>query len=168
MSGKAAVSAVVVAACALAFVGGCFYSWGPLTDPAYKTVYMPIFRNETTERHVENDLTEALRRVYNEAGSWRVTSDPDRADLVLTGRVVRFQRTPLSETREDNVLELQVSVTADVRLTDARTGQIIRDRVISESGDATLILGQTEEEATREALNDVAKKIYEALERNWF
>jgi hypothetical protein len=148
---------------------GCLYQWGSdLTDHAYKSIYIPIFRNETTERHIESDLTEALRRFYNQAGGWTVVSDKDRADLIMTGSISRFERTPLSETRRDDVLELQVAVVAHVMLTDARTGEVLRRRTISESGEATLVIGQTEQQAAREALTDVAEKIFEAMERHWF
>lgn len=114
--------AVVVSATILS---GCGYSLsrtGSAAGPSkgkYK-VSVPMFVNDTFEPLVEETLTSALKDELATDGRWVLTARED-ADLLVTGRVTRFELEPLSYDAKERILEYRVRIRSDVKVTDLKT-----------------------------------------------
>jgi hypothetical protein len=102
---------------------------GALYDPNIRTVYVPIFNNiafqTTPYRGFEEDVTQALIREIGKTTSFRVTSDPSRADTELLGNVVAIRKQILNRNQQNQVREAEIQVAVDVVWRDLRDGTIL-------------------------------------------
>src|SRR5437588_5541433 len=127
--------ALAAAACLLPSCesGGHFTIFGYTTQPNYdtciKTVYVPIFQNETitdqVRRGIEVDLTRAVVREIELKTPYRVVSDRCRADTELTGRVVNLNKDVLNRNPLNEIREGQTVLTVEITWRDLRTGDIL-------------------------------------------
>ena len=107
------------------------YSVGPgaLYDPNIRTVYVPLFNNRafqtTPYRGFEIDVTEAVIREIGKTTTFRVTSDPSKADTELLGNVVMIQKSILNMNQQNQIREAEVQVAVDVVWRDLRDGTIL-------------------------------------------
>jgi hypothetical protein len=130
-------AAGVVAAAVLATLVGCQngtpsifgYQLGPgaLYDPNIKTVYVPTFHNRALQttpfRGMEVDITKAVVREIGAKTTFRVVSDPARADTELLGNVVTISKNVLNYNQQNLIREEEVVINVDVLWRDLRTGR---------------------------------------------
>lgn len=89
------------------------------------TVNVPIFENETFDRNLEFELTDALIKEIESRTPFKV-APLNRADSRLTGRIVTVEREQMSRSRRTGLgEEAIVSVTLDFEWTDLRTGRTL-------------------------------------------
>lgn len=88
---------------------------------AGRTIAIPLFENATFEPILEKRVTETFKETFFSKG-WKVVSDQDPASLVLTGRIYRFERVPLSLNRSGQAEEFRVKIGMEVRLLDSENG----------------------------------------------
>ncbi|WP_439631744.1 LPS assembly lipoprotein LptE [Gemmata sp.] len=102
---------------------------GALYDENIKTVYVPIFVNRAFQtnpyRGFENDITKAVIDEIGRTTSFRVTSDPARADTELLGVVSQVYKGILNRTQQNQVREGELVVNVDVVWRDLRDGTIL-------------------------------------------
>jgi Lipopolysaccharide-assembly len=102
---------------------------GALYDPNIRTVYVPLFNNRafqtTPYRGFEVDVTQAVVREIGKTTTFRVTSNPDKADTELLGNIISIQKTLLNRNQQNQIREGEVTVWVDVVWRDLRTGTIL-------------------------------------------
>jgi hypothetical protein len=100
-----------------------------LYDQNIRTVYVPLFNNRafqtTPYRGFEVFVTEAVIREIQKTTTFRVTSDPNKADTELLGNVVQITKVILNRNQQFQVREAEVTVWVDVVWRDLRTGVIL-------------------------------------------
>lgn len=100
-----------------------------LYDQDITSVYVPVFSNRalqtTPYRGLEVDITDALVREIGRTTTFKVVSDPSRADTELIGNVVQIQKQILNRTQQNTVRDGDVIVTVDVVWRDLRSGEIL-------------------------------------------
>jgi len=74
-----------------------------------QTIAIPIFENGTFEPFLEKRITESFKETFLRQG-WRVVSHPDQAPLLLSGRMIRFDRIPISLDRNSQAQEYRIIV----------------------------------------------------------
>lgn len=122
-----------VAVCTLASVscesGGHFtilgYTTRPNYDPCIKTVYVPIFENQTFRRGIEFDLTRAVITAIEQKTPFKVVSDPDKADTELKGTIVAFNKNILNRNQLNEQRETETVLTCAIVWKDLRSGEIL-------------------------------------------
>lgn len=139
-------SAGVVAAMVLAgwsVVGGCAsdpndgYALGTATsfDRDVRTVYVPVFQNETFVKGIEWELTDAVVKEIQRQTPWRVTSEKS-ADTVLEATITQAELRKLTEQRDSGVVQEQaVLMRVNFQFRDARTGEVRVGRERFEAAD---------------------------------
>ncbi|MDB5313737.1 MAG: hypothetical protein JWO38_7939 [Gemmataceae bacterium] len=122
---------------ALATVVGCQggpttflgYQLGPaaLYDQNIKTVYVPVFYNRafqtTPYRGMEVDVTRAVVREITSKTTFKVVSDPEKADTELRGNIVSIGKNVLNRNQQNLPRESEVVITVDVLWRDLRDGR---------------------------------------------
>lgn len=108
----------------LAVVAGCGYTNQSSLDPKYQTISVVAFKNATKEYDLQAPLTTALIRKFVTDDRLEVVS-PDEADLILEGAILDYALKGLTYDEEDRVTQYLCGVSAIVRLTDRRTGEIV-------------------------------------------
>ncbi|MFP6583165.1 MAG: LptE family protein [Candidatus Hydrogenedentota bacterium] len=164
-------------------LSACGYNMGSSLDPRYQTIHVLPFKNDTGEYDLQAPLTNAITRKFLNDGRLRVV-DRAAADLLVEGAILDYQLRGLTFDREDEVLQFEMIITAQTRVFDPDTGDILWSSryVIGENSYSTPRIGsssdrlrgntqtftptvrsfQTDEEnrAASEAIEGVASEIF--------
>ncbi|MBN1437716.1 MAG: LptE family protein [Sedimentisphaerales bacterium] len=156
----------------IAWLPGCAqlgYTTDTLHYDNIETVFIEMFDNNTFRRGVEYDLTRAVATQLELHTPYKVVSNRNTADTILSGNILGIAERVLTEQRDlDRPLENQVTILVEVTWKDFRNGQLLLDhRQISTSGEYVSLLAAGRDSATQEAANEMAVYIVEAMERPW-
>ncbi len=117
---NATLAIAVVAACALS---GCGYTTKSSLDPMYHSIAVSPFYDTSAHYDLQAPLSNALVRKFVTDSRLKIAT-PEEADLLLEGVVLDLNRKGLT-TEQDEVTQSLMVVTAAVRLTDLKTGEVL-------------------------------------------
>ncbi len=153
----------------LILLAGCAgYRMGPVNgDPAgARAVTVQIFRNETYEPRLSETVAFSLRRKLQQDGTYRLDSR-NEGDIVVSGVIVDFMRTPLSFDPTDilTTRDYALYIVADVTAKERSGGKVIFSRRFS--GQTVVRATPNRDVAERQAhptmAEDLARNIASAL-----
>ncbi|NIA21128.1 MAG: hypothetical protein GWP05_03955 [Anaerolineaceae bacterium] len=148
-------------------LAGCFgYTTEPLHRTSVRTVAVPIFQSDEFRRGLEMEFTKELIRMIELRTPYKVTSE-ERADTVITGKIVDLREGVLTEDDRDNASVIQTSLYVDYRWKDLRTGRILRSGRPHQAYPYAPVEGQTLRSSTTFAIRKLAEKIVEDMEEDW-
>jgi hypothetical protein len=133
------------------------------------SVCLEMFDNQTFRRGVEYELSDALAKRIEVDTPYKIVSDLDRADTVISGQIVSIREFALSTDRDiGTVLEKEVELRAVVNWKNLKTGQLMMDQLkVSASAGYSQYQQQDFKYASTLAANKLALKIVEQMERKW-
>ena len=133
------------------------------------TVFVEMFDSESFRRGIEYELTHALVGQLELHSPYKVVSDRRKADTILYGSINQVTERRLARQRElDRPLANEVVLVATFSWKDLRSADIlIEDEKVRVSGDYVAFLGAGRDSAAREAANEMAVRIVEAMEEEW-
>ncbi|HBG25914.1 MAG: hypothetical protein A2Y10_00705 [Planctomycetes bacterium GWF2_41_51] len=151
------------------FVGCSGYTNRSLYDEKLRTVYVEMFDNTTFRRDLEYSLTDAIAKRIESETPYKIVSDRNRADTVLSGKIVTEDSSVLTLERETGrPLENQAEVTAQFSWKNLKTGQyLLQDTSASASWGYSVFQQQSFEYATKVAANKLAERIVEQMQQDW-
>ena len=123
-----------LAVAVLAVAGGCAsdghfdclgYTTRPPFDPSIKTVYVPIFQNETFERGLEFEMTKALIREIESKSPLKVVSTCSEADTELTAKIVSRRKGVNNMNQLNEVRDVEMNILVEVTWKDLRSGKVL-------------------------------------------
>ncbi|MHC4324349.1 MAG: LPS assembly lipoprotein LptE [Planctomycetota bacterium] len=162
---------VVLCSCALGLgLCGCAgYSNDSLFPEDVRSVCLEMFDNQTFRRGVEYELSDALAKRIEVDTPYKIVSDSDRADTVISGQIVSIGELGLSTDRDlGTVLEKEVELHVVVNWKNLKTGQLMMDQLnVSASASYSEYQQQDFKYASTLAANNLARKIVELMERKW-
>jgi hypothetical protein len=103
---------------------GCGYTVGSSLPEKYRTVAVPVFRNETRETEVQAAVTNALRRRIALDGRLRLASEKE-SDLILRGTLTSYSVRAQSYLDDDGISRFRANLGATVTLEDRATGEVL-------------------------------------------
>jgi hypothetical protein len=156
-----------------AFVAlGCAgYHVGPVTKRNFNTIAVPMFYNHTLRPQLEAQISNAVIQRLQQDGSLRI-EPADRADVVLEGTVIRYERTALRSLRSDTGVprEFEIAITVRVEARDRRTGEIVLKSTEVE-GKSDVFIGEDQQTAEFQALplvaDDIGKRVAGLIVESW-
>jgi hypothetical protein len=101
------------------------YTTRPNYDDGIRTVYVPIFENNTFRRQLEHDLTRAVIREIEQKTPYKVVSDPCRADTELRGTILAVNKNILNRNQLNEIREGEMVITVNLMWKDLRNGEIL-------------------------------------------
>lgn len=148
-------------------LGSCGYSSKSLLRSNVRSIYIPVFDNNTFRRGFEFDLTKAVQdQILLRTGLHII--DKDDADSILFGKITSVDENVLIEDRRDNIVESRASISIEIRWVDKRTGRTILERKnIRRPAEFIVRRSETLSSASDEAFVRVAQGIVEAMEEDW-
>ena len=155
------------------FLYGCSeiagYSTEPLFPEDINSVRLEMFDNQTFRRGVEYELSDALAKRIEVETPYKIVSDPDRADTVISGQIVSMNEFALSTDPEiGRVLEKELELRAVVNWKNLKTGQLLIDNhTVSASASYSDYQKQDFKYASSLAANNLARRIVELMEKKW-
>lgn len=140
-------------ACLLTACAG--YRLGPTNglEAGSRSVRVVAFQNQTMQPRLSEAVVHALRRQLQQDGTYRLATRGDAdADVLLTGRLVRFERASISYVPQDlrTTRDEELRVVAQVVARDLRTGTVLLDREVT--GRVTVRVDANQTSAERQAL----------------
>ncbi len=163
---------VSVISCLL-FSGGCKcldgYSNESLHRQDITSVYVEMFDNKTFERGIEYELTDALAKRIEAETPYKIITNRNRADTVISGHITSFDTSVLSVEQESGrALEKQVVLKVQVSWKNLKTGALLIDeREVQASASYSEWQNQGVSYATSLTANKLARKITELMEKQW-
>ena len=146
---------------------GCFaLQRGGLFAPQYDQVFVPYFYNETFYRDVEFEITEQLVREILSSPGLHLSSKED-AEVYLVGRVLNVRQRVLSEDPDTKPTSANTTVTVEVKMVDARTGEVLKTRQFTQSGEFVESRGEDIAFARSEVYRYLSRDIVRMLETDF-
>jgi hypothetical protein len=140
--------------CCVALLAGCAgYKLGPTNGlPAgSRTVEVRTFLNKTREPRVSEYVASSLRKQFQQDGSFQLETS-GRGDILVTGVIMRFNRTGLSYQTNDVLTpqEYTLGLMAHVVAINVNTGKTNLDRDVF--GRTYIRIGNDQSSAERQAI----------------
>ncbi len=122
----------IAAAVLAAITSGCGYRVAGHADTmpkTLKTIAIPAFANVTTRQHLAERLPASLTREFLTRTHYQLVADPNQADAVLSGTVVKYDAYPvIFDQSTGRASAVQVNVRMDISLRDRSSGQVLFQR----------------------------------------
>ncbi|MCF6158236.1 MAG: hypothetical protein E3K32_06635 [wastewater metagenome] len=151
----------------IASLGGCGYSSKSLLRSNVRSIYIPIFDNDTFRRGLEFELTKAVIDQILIRTQLNIVNK-DEADSVLLGKITNVFEDVLIEDTRDNIVESRVIVAVAVQWIDKRTGRTIIERKnIKSAAEFIVLRNETLTTAGNEAFVRIARDIVEEMQEDW-
>ena len=100
----------------------------PFTPEDIDTVCLNMFDNRSFRRDVEYSLTDALAKRIESETPYKLQSDENQADSLMTGQILNIQESILTVERETGqALEKELIIEAVVSWKDLKTGELLLD-----------------------------------------
>jgi hypothetical protein len=133
-----------------------------------RSVHVPVFESGSWRRFLGQRLTEAVVKEIELNTPFTVTS-ADRAQSILSGRIIRERKRVLSETEFDDARTLQYEMAVEVTWTDRGGVPLMERQVLRLDRDVTFIpeSGQSLITAQQEILERFARQIVDQMEMPW-
>lgn len=163
-----ALMLVLIPGCAASPTQG--YAFDSTFDESINTIAVPIFRNETTSRGLEVQLTEAVMKQIQQRTPWRLTP-ADRADTTLVGVVTSTGLRALSDDPQTGLVQEQaVEITIRFEWRDNRSGDVLvaRDNYrASAVFHPSRAVGDRLELGQRSAIDELAQDLVSEMRSAW-
>ena len=156
--------------------GGCGYTQNVKMPNDIKKLAVPTFTNTikarqifTYEAGLEVKITNAIRDRILFDGNVKLT-EPDQADAVLIGKLIRFEQEPIGYNSLEQVDRYRLYIATDLTLKDLRTNQIIWNEpnfvgeIIYANGGSS---GISQAEATNQIITKLARDIIDRMVEDW-
>jgi hypothetical protein len=111
----------------LLLLSSCGYGFTPVGGVVprdTKTIAIPTFINGTGEPFVDVEVTKAVVNEFLTDGRLKVVG-AETADLVLTGKVTRFEMVPAAYTADNYVQAYRVNIGLNLTVEDVKTHKLI-------------------------------------------
>jgi hypothetical protein len=133
------------------------------------TVYVEMFYNQSFYRGIEYELTDALAKRIEAETPYKIVSNPERADTVISGKITNVAQSILSVERETGrALEKEVELRAIVSWKNLKNGQLlVNNGAVGASATYSEWQQQSFDYASTLAANNLAQKIVELMEKQW-
>jgi hypothetical protein len=157
--------------CALVFLlSGCAgYSNTSLYPKDVSTVYVEMFDNQSFRRGIEFELTDALAKRIESQTPYKIVSNRDKADTVISGHIVQAKESVLTTERQiGRGLEKNVELRAVVNWKNLRTGELLIDnKTVIASASYSEWQSQSFAYGATLAANSLAVRIVEQMGSKW-
>lgn len=141
-----------------------------------RTVYVPVFQSDSFRRNLGERLTEAVVKEIESKTPFKVVSDRDQADSILSGRLVSERKVVLAENRNDEPRDIGTDLVVEVSWVDRQgfamgTGSTFslaqQGFSVSQAADYVPEAGQSVSTSHQEAIQRIAKQIVSQMEAPW-
>lgn len=146
--------------------GGYQNSW--LYPENIQSVYVEMFDTTSFRRGYEYTLTDAVCKRLESQTPYKIVSDRDAADSVLSGKLGISSSVLATDRYSGRAIEKETLVNVTVTWKDLRSGKLLIDRqTVYASSSFSEQLGQDFEYSIDRAVNKAAVRVVELMETPW-
>ncbi|MBP8303748.1 MAG: LptE family protein [Phycisphaerae bacterium] len=145
------------------------YSGESLFPSGIRTLCLQMFDNRTFRRDVEYDLSTALAKRIESDTPYKIVSDPDRADSLISGQILSINESVITlERQTGSAMEKEMQITAVVNWKDLRSSELLlNSQTVTASATYSDFMQQGSLYASKLAANRLAERIVRAMETTW-
>lgn len=145
------------------------YSNKSLFPENVKSVCLEMFDNQTFRRGIEYELSDALSKRIETETPYKIVTNRNSADTIISGQIVSIGETALSIERDSGrILEKEVELQAVVNWKNLNTGELlINNLTVSSSASYSEYQMQDFKYGSSLAANKLARNIVELMEKKW-
>jgi hypothetical protein len=145
------------------------YSNESLFPSRIRSLCLQMFDNRTFRRDLEYDLSAALAKRIESDTPYKIVSDPDRADSVMSGQIVSITESVVTVERQTGyAMEKELQVMAVVNWKDLRSGDLLlNSQTITAAATYSDFVQQDTSYASKLAANRLAEQIVQCMEKKW-
>lgn len=159
--------------------GGCagyMVGNGTLFRPDIETVYVPMFQSDSLRPGLGERLTEAVIKEIELRTPYKVVGSPEKADSILTGRIVSETKRTVVENPYDDPREIATRFQVEVQWIDNRGRQLTPEETLPVPPELTTVVaettfvpevGQSLATAQQAAIQRLAGQIVGMMENPW-
>ena len=131
-----------------------------------KTVYVEMFDSKSFRRDHEYDLTDAICKRIESQTPYKIVSDRDIADSVLSGQIEKINTGGLTMERKTGMpLEQETRMVVTMNWKNLQNGEmIVENQRIFSSATFSKFVGQDYEYAADVAVNRAAQRVVERMQ----
>ncbi|MBW8034263.1 MAG: hypothetical protein FVQ79_00935 [Planctomycetes bacterium] len=150
-------------------ISGCGYSHSWMYPKTVSTVYVEMFDSRSFRRGHEYNLTDAIAKRIESETPYKIVSDRNLADSVISGQITAIGQGTLSYERESgSAFERDARVMINFSWKDLKTGQLFVDNEnVEASATFSSFVGQDFDYAARVAINRAAVRVVERMQTKW-
>jgi hypothetical protein len=142
------------------------WSTGSLVMEGMEKIYVPFFQNDTYYRGLEEQLTRAVINRINERTDLFLV-DKNSAEMILEGRIIKYEQRVLSEDQRNRILESSATTTVAVQLIRASDRKVIKESVLADTAEFYEALGEDLETSQLESFRVLSAKIVSIVEKSF-
>ena len=183
MRSKDILNLVTVIAAIIVLSSGCSYSTTSLLPSNLKTIHVDNFENKIKidaeqsnmrmyrgyRPGMEAEITKVIINKFLFDGNLSVSRESN-ADLVLKGELIDYKRDTIRYGTNDTTEEYRIKLIINMKLIETKTGKTMWEEK-SFTGETTYRTGgqlvKTEDEAVRDAEDDLARRVVERTIEAW-
>jgi outer membrane lipopolysaccharide assembly protein LptE/RlpB len=154
--------AMLIWSAVLLFLAGCGYSTRSLMPQYLHKIYVNVFENRTLKPGLDETATDAVIEAFRSGSGLRIV-DEGNADLVLTGGVTGYSKTPHTYTSDQTILEYKITIRYSVRCVDKARNEVFWEGDVSDWA----LYEIDEEQAIIEAAKKTAERLVTNILTNW-
>ncbi len=148
------------------FLGGCGYYFPNVYNGPVRTIYMPNWKNRTSELDLNAKIYQSLSRWFQKSKSLHMTKNKNAADLILAGEIMYIDLPSISWSGNARTTEVRVKLGVRYILKDRKSGDVLwevpnelwTENYSTESGSA--VIADREREALQKIISDLSERIY--------
>lgn len=162
------LSRTVLILCASFFLlaAGCGYYFPHVYDGPSRTIYMPTWKNRTSQLGLDSDIYQTLSRWFQKSGSIILSKERENAELILAGEIVNIDLPSVSWDANARSREAKVYLTVRYILKDLKTDEILwevpneiwTETYLTEGGSS--VMAEREKDALEQIITDMSERIY--------
>ncbi|HOM60711.1 MAG TPA: LPS assembly lipoprotein LptE [Anaerohalosphaeraceae bacterium] len=160
---------VVLTAVVLVGMSGCagYANRWPYPEQIH-TVYVEMFDTSDFRRGYEYQLTDAICKYLEAQTPYKIVSDRNRADSILSGTLQTGQGVLSMDRYTGKPLEQEAILRVTFTWKDLRTGQVlINQETVAAAEPYSAFLSQDFEYSAARAVNKAAQRLVERMESAW-
>lgn len=102
---------LVAAAFSLLMVGACGYRLGDGGGTSMRPrLFVELFENRTARAFVNDIVSAAVIERFRTSSLFEIVEDKSKADLVLSGTILRYKTDPIAYSRDDTIKAYRVAL----------------------------------------------------------
>ncbi len=159
---------VVTALIALLLIGCGYHMEGGRGTfaPDVRTVFVDVFKNNTSEANAESIFRTAFNDEIVKNGHFKIASGPGEADAIFRGTVLSMQSSTLAYQTTNLSAENRITVVLRLSFEERSSGKVLWEQeTYTATGDYRVTAVGATEFSRREALTKMAKDAAERIYR---
>lgn len=148
------------------FISGCGYYFPHVYDGPAKTIYMPNWKNRTSQLGLDAEIYQTLSRWFQKSGTITLTKNREEADMILAGEIVNIDLPSVSWDADARTKEAKVYLVVRYILKDIRSDAIMWEvpgetwtEAYSTAGGSSA-MAEAERQALEQIITDLSERIY--------